>query len=515
MPAVDPELAGRDPAGSRRLQRHRQARPVLGVDGRDQVERAGLVRSVGSDRAVLGGVAQQSFHGRAEEVGSARAVGHQDQVGGLVDERPVARLALSLGPTACSLVEACERQQQHGGQGRRHDCGPDTSGPSSSLDGGDDDHGPGVLVVLLGGDLGHGHPVAVDGGGGTGAGLADQRAESRRPLAAEGGGADHRLVAVEQDLSGVVVHDQVGEPGGDAVRAGSEGVQDDLEVRHPPRPARGRDQGGGVGDDPLVGVRGDVRGGLVDVTLGQLHGRREEGGLRLLGRQLGGRGDLASDDPGPLGSRVVDQARLADLPGIELLQVCHRLGCLRRGGSDLRGRQLIASLLELGQGRVVGQQQLDALRPLEVLLECARAQDRIRAERVVELGERRVTACRGGAEDRPREQDDTQRRRDEAQQAPAEPCVVARHPGAGDIQHPPHRRHRWCLLSLLEHIDPSLLHTIVVTWALTDTSTQDSPHPHVNACHRPFRPSCQGVRAKPVADSGSDGRRPRGELPLP
>ena len=186
-----------------------------------------------------------------------------------------------------------------------------------------------------------------------------------------------------------------------------------------PLPAGRVDHRGGVGDNPLVGVRGHIRRGLIDATLRQRQGRLEEGILGFLRRQLRGRGDLASNDPGPFGARVVDQAGFADPAGVELLQVLHRLTSLHRSSAYLGRGQSGSAGLELHQRRVISQKQVDALGSFEVLFQDAGMGDRVSCQRIVKVGLHRCAARRDGADDRRPQQHDAQHSRDDSRHSAA------------------------------------------------------------------------------------------------
>ena len=76
-----------------------------------------------------------------------------------------------------------------------------------------------------------------------------------------------------------------------------------------------------VRDHPFVGVRRHVGRGLVDLAGLQVEGRIEEGGTRLVLRQGRRRLDLALHGTRVLGPRAVDEARLPDASGEQLLEV--------------------------------------------------------------------------------------------------------------------------------------------------------------------------------------------------
>ena len=86
----------------------------------------------------------------------------------------------------------------------------------------------------------------------------------------------------------------------------------------------GIDHRGHVGDDPLVGVRGQVRLGLVHLVRVERERRREERLLVLLQGQVGVAGALAAHGAGVLRAGRVDEAGLADPVGVELLQIAQR-----------------------------------------------------------------------------------------------------------------------------------------------------------------------------------------------
>ncbi len=117
--------------------------------------------------------------------------------------------------------------------------------------------------------------------------------------------------------------------------------------------------GRGVAEHPLPGIAGHVGLGVEDLADLAVERAGEERRLLLVGREVAGRGDLATHGPGDLGARLVDDTGLADRVGVDGLQERERLG-------DVAGRLAIAADLvpararlaeEALEGRLVGGQQ--------------------------------------------------------------------------------------------------------------------------------------------------------------
>jgi hypothetical protein len=119
-------------------------------------------------------------------------------------------------------------------------------------------------------------------------------------------------------------------------------------------------------------VSGDTYGvALVDLPLAQRERRREEGGARLVGGQVLDGGADPADHAGVFRPVTVDEARLADAGGEQLLQVAERPVHLvehRPARADL-GRPTAREVVEVPERRVVGGQQIDRLGAREVVLQ--------------------------------------------------------------------------------------------------------------------------------------------------
>ena len=164
-----------------------------------------------------------------------------------------------------------------------------------------------------------------------------------------------RGAVLQEDLPGAAIdYGEVpgrgagGDVAGEAVEGNLE-VDDHTAAVRKPDPRR-------VGDDPPPGVRRNVRRRLIHLPRARGQRRCEEGGPRLLGGQLslGGRNSLGH--PRELTPLLIDEARLADRPRVEHLQVAE---------SPVRGISVDGSLLQ-SEGLILGKQQVEAPSTFEV-----------------------------------------------------------------------------------------------------------------------------------------------------
>ena len=120
-------------------------------------------------------------------------------------------------------------------------------------------------------------------------------------------------------------------------------------------------------------VSGDTYGGPGTPNRREGEGRGEERVGGLVRREVVHRRALPADHPGDLGTGTVDEARLADAPGEQLLQIAEALGDLVHppaAGPDLV-QPGARRRIERGEGGVVRREEGERTRTLEVVGENA------------------------------------------------------------------------------------------------------------------------------------------------
>ena len=139
---------------------------------------------------------------------------------------------------------------------------------------------------------------------------------------------------------------------------------------------------GRVRDHPHVHVGREVRSGLEHLAHAYAEGRVEERMDVLVTRKLGGKRVAPPDDARVLEARAVDEARLSERARIELLQIGKRLVHALEGPAASHALRVLS--VEVAENGVLGGEQCDRARTVEVRFEVGGARVRVRGERAVE-----------------------------------------------------------------------------------------------------------------------------------
>jgi hypothetical protein len=161
---------------------------------------------------------------------------------------------------------------------------------------------------------------------------------------------------------------------------------------------------------------------VVDAPGRQCQRRREGAGQCPGVRQPPGRRCGAVDRLGVLGPVAVQQGGRGDPARVEVLQVGEGLARGRRhlGGRRPARRDTVRARVRLERA-VVGEQQAQARRALEVLLQCDRARDSLVLEAVVQGAPRGYAALVHGADSRDDEQQPAEQAGHDARQPAVRP----------------------------------------------------------------------------------------------